>query len=888
MPLSMLFIHSFLSGVALIFFETTANTMFLTDFGTSELPYVYILTAFVSVVAGFGYTKLEQRLDIKMLLKITLGFVLFIVVSFFILIRISDNSAASMAIMVFKDVVWMFVALEFGILSGIIFNIRQGKRLFGILMSGEILAGIIGGLSVGFILNFIDTKSLLLISIIALGLSTLLLLEIIAKFSARFENASSEEEHHGSTISLQKILSNNYYLLFFAVSIVAFFVFYFIDYIFYYSVEERFSTEKELASFFGLFFALLNIVNLASSLFISGKMLSRFGVLFGLVVIPLIALAGTASLIVIALTSLGFAFFVVVALKLLDEVADTSILNPTFKIIYQSIPIKYRMKVIALRETIIEPLAMGVAGVILLGLTQLDNINIIYYLLVGLAVVWLVLSNILKEKYVVSLKEILSKREALEDDIFLDSVAQNLFLENLKSEDEIEVIYSLDSLIKMKYADIDTIIVELIHHPSKRVRIYLLDLLSHKEIDHLVEILEERIEQEEDSEVLHKLFNVYCKVASIDAIELVSEYLHDEDPLVQEGAIIAMLQYSGVDGILVAGQVLNELFESSKKEQNLLALNILSKMTIPSFYGPLEKALDSNDDDLKRIAITTVGNLGIKKFIPYLLENLEQTPYRNLRAISLSKFGAKIFDHLASYFEHTDDLDVRLALVRVFANMRTRQAHTYLLSYTNEPLLFDEIINRLFDYDFICNDESKIIELLSISVHYALYCMMILECLDKTNYPNSYIVVEEIKNQKIYSIFFILGFVYSKSLMIRSKVNYFDKDTNKQAYAIEVVDNVISNKIKEIILPTLEKLSLDKKLSQYSDAFINKSQSQEEFIERVLSDKNIFTILKLSVLYEIGLNRDNLYKEHIKKLEDDSNGDIAQTAQWAMNELTKG
>lgn len=884
----MLFIHSFLSGIALIFFETTANTMFLSDFNTAHLPYVYILTAFVSVVVGYLYTRLEERLNIKMLLKVTIGFVLFSIIIFFILISFVEHKIASMAIMVFKDIVWMFIGMEFGILTGIIFNIRQGKRLFGILMAGEILAGIIGGLSVGFILNFIDTKNLLLISIIALSLSTILLLQIIAKFSDRFENITDNHEDEGSSISTKKLLSNNYYITFFVISILAFFVFYFIDYIFYDSVEKHYTSEKELASFFGLFFALLNIMNLLSSLFISGKMLSRFGVAFGLVVIPLIALTGTVSLLLVTLASLGFAFVLVVGIKLFNEVADISILSPTFKIIYQSIPTKYRMKIMAFRETIIEPVAMGLAGLLLLGLSQFDTITIVYYLLIALAVVWLILSKILKEHYVVSLKEMLSKREALEEDILLDSVAQELFLENLESKDEIEVIYSLDSLIKMRYEDMDGLIIKLINHPSKRVRLYLLDLIANREIDHHIELLETQIDIEEDAEVLYKLFGVYCKLTSIDAIELVSEYLHDKDPLIQEGAIIGMLQYSGVDGILVAGRVLNDLFESSKKEQNLQALNILSKMTIPSFYAPLEEALVSADDDLKRIAITTVGNLKIKKFIPYLLENLQITHYRNLCAMALNKFGDKIFDKLSPYFKESTSLDIRLALVKVFANMKTREAHLFLLDFTQEPLLFDEIINRLFDADFICNDESKVEELLEVSVKYVLYCSMVLDLLDQKQYPNSYQVVTELTNQKIYSIFYILGFIYSKSLILQAKHNYFDSDSDKQDYAIEVIDNIVSMKVKNIILPTLEQRSLDNKLANYSDAFIKRETNSRDFLLRVLSDEDMHTILKLSVIYEIGKNRDQSYLAELVTIKEHPNSDIRQTAIWAIDELNKG
>ncbi|MEA2028744.1 MAG: hypothetical protein U9N49_07185 [Campylobacterota bacterium] len=477
LPLTMLFMHSFLSGIALIFFETTANTIFLVDLGVSHLPYVYILSAIVSIVAGYSYTLFEERLDIKMLLKIMLGFVLFIVTSFVILIQISNHPFISLALMVFKDLIWIFVSMEFGLLIGIILNIRQGKRLFGILMSGEILAGIIGGLSVGFILNFIDTKHLLVISIIALLFSMLLLVQIIDKFSERFDQIPPKAHQEGSLVSTHKILSNNYYLLFFALSALACLIFYFIDYIFYHSIEQQYQSPKELASFFGLFFALLNIINLLSSLFISGRMLSHFGVIFGLLVMPMIALFGSSFLLLISVASLGIGFVVVVGIKVLIEVSDLSILNPTFKTLYQSIPIKYRPKVMAYKESIIEPLAMGVAGLMLLGLTALATLQTLYIVIILLALVWLFLSKAIKKHYLNALEAMLFRREALEDDIHLDSMAQKLFMEHLKSDDEMEVIYSLDSLIKMQYEDIDALMLKLIDHPSKRVRLYLLDLI---------------------------------------------------------------------------------------------------------------------------------------------------------------------------------------------------------------------------------------------------------------------------------------------------------------------------------------------------------------------------------------------------------------------------
>jgi len=887
----LLFIHSFLSGVGLIFFETTASTMFLVDFDITYLPYVYILTAFVSVVMGYLYTYFENRLDIKILLKVTLGFVLSIVVVFLLLITVSDNRLASMAIMVFKDVMWMFAGMEFGILVGIIFNIRQGKRLFGILMSGEILAGILGGLSVGFILQYIDTKSLLFISIVSLLLSNLVLFKILSLYSHRFEQTIDDKMEREEGSIVKDLLSNNYYLTFFVISILAFFVFYFIDYIFYFSVEQKFHDEKELASFFGLFFTLLNITNLFSSLFISGQTLSRYGVVFGLVVIPIIALMGSTSLLLIGVGSIGVVFFVVIVLKLLNEVADISILNPTFKIIYQSISTKDRMRVLGFRETVIEPVAMGVAGLLLLGLTQLHNINIVYYLLFTFALVWLLLSKIVKGHYLTSIKEILSKREAQVEGVLLESVGPKLFLDNLKSKDDIEVIYSLESLLEMKYHDINRLIIEQMNHPSKRVRLYLLDTIINKDIKYPIELLRRQIEDERESEILHKLLKLYCKTVAIDAVdtvEVISKYLNDDDHHIKEGAIIGLLQYSGINGTLAALRALKELFNSSQKEQNLLALNILSKIAIPTFYPPLEEALKNSDEDYQHIAIITVGNLGLKKFLPYLLHFLENSSVRNVSTHSLSKFGSDIFETLKRHFNETLSFDSRLSLVRVFATMRTHEAEKFLLeSAKKEPRLLDEIVSRLASHEYECSDHSDVKELLRLSVQNILHSMIVLTLLNPHKFPNSIIIIEEMKNQKFETIFSLLGFIYPKSLMLQTKVNYFDKDSDKQAYAIEIIDNIASTSIKAIVLPILEGFSLEKKLAKYPRGFVPQITHIDEYIIYVLTRSDVHIVLRLSIIYEIGTSRERSFINHLLRLTYDGNSDIAQTAQWAIEQVKR-
>ncbi|MDB2562485.1 MFS transporter [Sulfurimonas sp.] len=888
LPLTLLFFHSFLNGVALVFFETTANTLFLMEYDTGTLPYVYILTALVSVIFGYFYTKLEDNVTVTKLLRITMLFVIAVIFFFLVLIKYSDSKLAYMGIMVSKDLVWMFIGMEFGILTGMIFNIRQGKRLFGLLMSGEILAGILGGLSISVILNYIDTINLLFISTLTLAASFILLNYILNKYPDRFLEEDEEEELEGSNTSYTSMLKNKYYVLFFAVSILSFFIFYLIDYLFYYHVEANITDEKELASFFGVFYAVLNIVNLFSSLFISGTMLSRYGVIFGIMAIPLLAIIGTSSLIVTAMLSLGIGFIILITVKLLNEVLDISILNPTFKILYQSIPVKQRMKVLAFRETIIEPLSMGLAGVLLLGISLLEGVEVVYYVLIVMSVVWITLGKMLKEHYVLALEKLLTQREVFSDEFFLEGIDVNILLHGIKSDNDIEVIYCLDSLIKVEYENIDLVLKALLSHQSVKVRLSTLEYIDQLQRDTLSDDLNLRIDIEKNVEVLNKVLQLYCKFGAIDAIERLSKFVENKDILIQEGAIIGLLQFAGIDGVLVAGKVLNNLFESNDKTDKLRALNILAHMRVPSFYQQLKESLNNDDAEIKITTIKVIGNLKVKKLIPDLLKNLEFDVYRNVTVETLIKFQSKIFDDLVDYFKDATSLNSKYALIKVFSKMNTEKANKFLLHLAKDSLLCDEVFQRLFNSNFISKSETLIEDLILNEIAKILYYLNVIELLDEHKFPNSYLVVGELVSKKIENIFLILGFYYSKEIILQSILNYQNNSKDTRAYTVEVIDNMLSQSTKKIVLPILEDVSNEKKLSSYSSELFSNVKEEQEFIHDVLSDEKSPLILILSVVYELGKNQDNTYISKLEVLRKNVNPEIKQTATWTLKQLEKG
>ena len=881
LPLAILFIHSFFNGLALVYFETTANTLFLMHYDVTDLPYVYILSALVSVVIGYFYTKLENFVNVKKLLLITLIFALLVVSLFFVSIKFYESKMIYMLIMVFKDIMWIFVGMEFGILIGIIFNIRQGKRLFGYLMSGEILAGIIGGVSIGFIIDMIDTVSLLIISSISFVVSLLILIKILEIFSNRFNDDDNIEDLDSAT-PYKEIFENKYYLLFFAVSILSFFVFYFIDYAFYHKVEESFTNEKELVSFFGLFFAILSAVNLFSSVFISGRVLSRLGVIFGLLAIPLMAILGTGSLLLVS--SLGAALVIMVIVKLFNEVFDISLLTPTFRMLYQVIPLEQRIKVLAFKETIVEPIAMAVVGIALLVISQYEDINLVFYIIFISSLLWLFLAIQLRKQYLHSLEKIVDKRVFYTDDALFEGVDKSVLLKGLSTDNEIQILYYLNLIEKFEYDDLHSVLNEFISHKYVNVRKSILHKIDTLNEPRFLDLLQRRIQEETSEDIYPTLITTYCKVGKNTVVDKVSKYLNHENIHTKVSAISGLFKYCGSEAKEKVHSVLNELFKSDDYKKQKTALLVLAEIGVEEFFEEFLVYFNSDNYKIKKLAIALAGKHKVVKLVPAILENLNSHKYNDTAVASLIECNNDAYSELTRFFKITDDLDKKIIIIKILSKIKTEESNQFLMKLAYEPLFMESTLVALYESGYIETDQTTFDALMHYIIENILVDLIRLDSFNKEIYPNTYLILKELLDVKINNIFLVLGFKYSKKVL--SQVRFFSNThVDAQSYIIELLDNILPIEVKKIVLPILDNISLEKKLMNYDDGFINYTYEENDFFTHILHSGEIIEILKISLIYEIGKNKVQRYKELINKITKSNTKSVQETLNWAQEQF---
>lgn len=217
--------------------------------------------------------------------------------------------------------------------------------------------------------------------------------------------------------------------------------------------------------------------------------------------------------------------------------------------------------------------------------------------------------------------------------------------------------------------------------------------------------------------------------------------------------------------------------------------------------------------------------------------------------------------------------------------MKTERSYQFLFENITNSTLSDSIIQRLFDINFTTKDDELIENILTSEVKKVLFYLNVLHTIDKNRFSNSSIVLEEIRDKKINNLFLILGLKYPREMILQVKLNYNSKSKDTRAYAIEVVDNILSQSIKKLILPILEDVSTQNKLDSYKDTSYEIIESQELFIEKVLTDSDIILILKLSIIYELGKNKIASYVKQLEQLTDSRDINIKDTTIWALKQI---
>jgi len=346
------------------------DALLFARFGVEFLPYLYIvlgLVTFLNLMAVAGLLGRVPRERLYLFLPLALAGVVLLSR----LLVALDIRWFYPVLFIAKEVMISLQAVVIWGLASAVFDARQARRLFPLLIAGSIAGSTIGSLLTPLLAGGLGADNILVVwaGCMALGFLQIRLLLREGQARARaVEPAPSQKERRRKQANEASFLTgirNGYQfvqqsslLRWFAVASVLFSLLWFSLLLpFSRAAAEHYPDANRLAGFLGLFSGLQNAAGLLVSLLLANRLFARFGLINMLLALPAIYLAGFSLLLVLG------TFPVIVVFRFIKLIWSQSLAETAYQVSFNAIPDERRDQARAFINAV-----PGQAGIVLSGI----------------------------------------------------------------------------------------------------------------------------------------------------------------------------------------------------------------------------------------------------------------------------------------------------------------------------------------------------------------------------------------------------------------------------------------------------------------------------------------------------------------------------------------
>ncbi|CAI6085881.1 Npt1/Npt2 family nucleotide transporter [Cohnella sp. JJ-181] len=797
---ALLFLYFFCTVAASILGRTAADALFLSRFDNAALSGMYLPQAATMILTSLVFQRYAHRVRIERLL-----FGLLPTVAALILVsRIGiglELGWVFRAIYVGFDVFNFLMIVCFWQFATAALDQRKAKKMIGLVASGGTLGTVASGFGIRGVVPVIGTANLLYLfaGLVLLGL---VFVFAIKSLSARTGDAASnaapvgpakpQSSIAGNAGGLFKNVPHLKYMILLAASVTLSLTL--IDYQFKVLLRESLQNEA-LAGFMGSFQGISGIVGLLVQLTLSGWVLTRFGVTTALLVFP----------VTLAAASLGLIFLPVLAMSVIakgsDKVLGDTLYSSANQLIMFPVPPAWRSKAKNFMDGIVRNGSKGLAALLLLVLSRWLAPAQFSYIVAILLAIGIVSGLKIKKAY---LQTLLSTLKTGQDDPqraeldFMDPASRAMLADALRQQDKQQALYALRLLKDVDAFDLTPYLPGLLAHSQSEV------------VEETLVYIEQRKPAGLEDALLGLLSTGGVPVRATAAVALAA-YMNEEhldaisllldDPSVdvRAAAIAALVKYYGIEGMYRSVGLLKRLTESGIEEERMAVASLFGQIGVPSFYKPLLGLLKDPSSQVAIRALESAAKLRVPACIPPIADRLADREARRHATNALAAYdAAEIVPALRPYLERAD---IAIHMPAVLERIGTLQARDALLSAYEEAgfALRDRILESLLrmqkDLPAIPGAEAERYVRLELSLdgQYAEHGGAVAGLAAGAELAGS---ISEIRAGICRRIFQLLSLMYDERSMQAVYANWTEGDAQRQANAIEVVDQTVHGTLR--------------------------------------------------------------------------------------------
>lgn len=662
----LLFVHLLLASAVFILGRTVRDTLFLSRYSLSALPWMFVLYGVASAITAVVYGRYADKIPrhVAIVTSVAIGIASYLGV--WVLVRAGAHWIYPV-FYVWSEVAANLFIVQFWTLANDLHDPRSAKRLFGTIGAARILGVVLVGTSAGIIVRAIGTAQLLFVLAAMMGGIAVVALALAKEPRLLTDARHTTAQRAHSVASDPYVQSLGLFLL------LAFMALTVGDYQFK-AIARATYREDALAQFFALFYAGTGIVSLGFQLFVTPRLLRRLGVGWGMSVMP--GVFGGASALLPFLPNLAIAS----AMKFADNGFQYTIHETTLQALYVPFPAAVKARTRAILDAIVKPLAYGVGGVLLILLSERLAVEKLGFVTTAIVALWLASVPLVRRRYLTSLEATLSARGtlALDADFVLDAASRKALLDVLTRGNPRHVLAALEQLGSDSTPELRAHVERLARSDDpelRRAALEKLGTLPGASPDPARAALEDA-----DAYVRRAAVNAYAKLAGDECVDTLVPRLDDPHQDVRVATIAGLLRDAGVEGAIVGGARLEQLIVSGDPGARTEAALVLGAVG-PGAYRPLKKLLADADPSVRRAALRACESVADPRLVPLLTELLRDPAVRLRAANALSAIGAPALEPLLALMSNPETpRDVRLLVPRVLRRIPTPATYQRLLS----------------------------------------------------------------------------------------------------------------------------------------------------------------------------------------------------------------
>ncbi|MDF2815175.1 MAG: hypothetical protein K0Q81_1375, partial [Paenibacillus sp.] len=777
--------------------RTAADTLFLSRFDNSYLSLMYLPQAIIMIITGVLFQRYAHKVRMDRLIMWLIPILALLVLFSRFGVGLEIRSVFPI-IYIAYDVFNFLMIVCFWQFATSVLDQRKAKRMIGIVGSGGITGGIVSGFGLKALVPVVGTANLIFFyaGLQLLGfLAVMLILRRVPEPVEVVPDAKRTQTAKKAAAKKSGLFQNVPHLKYVAILSAALVLsLTLIDYQFKVILRGTLQNEA-LAGFMGSFYGFSGLIALFVQLFISGRVLTRFGVMTALLVFPIALVAGSLGVLVLPILAMAM------VVKGSDKVLGDTIYSSVNQLIMFPIPPQWRNRAKSFLDGVVRNGAKGLAAVCLLVVTRFLAPEQLSYIILVLLGIGIAAAIKVKKAY---LQTLLSTLQSGNVDLqkaelnLMDPASRLILTDALGSPDEKQALYALRILRDIETFDLDPYINGLLHHPAPEVCAEALAYVRQKVPAGLEPIVQDLLTSPNILVRAGALaaLSAYAKEEHLDEI---TTYLDDPNVEIQAAAIGGLVKYYGIEGMFRSVGKLKHLIESIHKEDRTAMASLFGTIGVKSFYKPLIALLNDNYSVVRVRALQSAAILRVSRLIPQIVTSLQDGETRRYAVEALAAYEER--EILPLLYAYMNEKDASIHLPQVFERLGSQRSMDKLLaSYGSSSYeMRDKILESLLRMrkNLLLVDREKVEDLLLQEIQlYDQFAKHGTVITGRDDCSEIVLIIEQIRTEISRRIFQLLSLIYEEQTIQAVYVNWSEGNAGQQANALEVMDQTLQGNLR--------------------------------------------------------------------------------------------